>query len=114
MAHPTKRQVQARVRFWKKRLKLTDWAFRVEFGKMEDGADAACSAAPEYRHAVLHFCLEQIPAEELDHFVAHEMIHTLVWPLANAGHALAAGDKSKEEWIRTEEDPLFGPLPAAT
>ena len=76
------------------------------FGKMEDEADAACLAQPEYRHAVLHFCLEQIPAEELDSFVCHELLHTLVWPLANAAHAMAGGDTSKEEWVRTEEEGL--------
>jgi hypothetical protein len=108
--HPTKRQVQARVRYWKKRLRLAHWKFTVMFGKMEDEADAACMAQPEYRHAVLHFCLEQIPASELDHYVCHEMLHTFVWPLANAAHAMAAGDKSKEEWVRTEEEGLVTAL----
>ena len=78
MSHPTKRQVRARVRVWQKRLRLTDWRFTVQFGKMEDEADAACMAQPEYRHATLHFALEQIPLEELDAFVCHELLHTLV------------------------------------
>lgn len=108
--HPTKRQVQARVRFWKKRLRLTDWSLSVEFGKMDDGADAACSAAPEYRHATLHFCLEQIPLADMDHYVCHELLHTLVWPLANAAHTMAAGDKVKEEWVRNEEEGLVTAL----
>ena len=109
-SHPTKRQVQARVRFWKKRLGLTDWSFNLVYGKMDDEADAACSAQPEYRHAVLHFCLEQIPAAELDHYVAHEMIHALVWPLGNVAQTLAGGDKAKEEWVRTEEEALVTAL----
>jgi hypothetical protein len=109
--HPTKRQVQARVRFWKKRLRLTEWSIKTEFGKMEeDDADAACSAQPEYRFATLHFDLARIPLVELDHYVCHEMLHTLVWPLANAAHAMAAGDKTKEEWVRTEEEGLVTAL----
>ena len=108
-SHPTKRQVQARVRFWKKRLGLSDWSFKIEYGPMED-ADAACSAQPEYRHCILHFHLEAIPVGELDNFVAHEMIHALVWGLGNAAHSLAAGDKSKEEWVRTEEEGLVTAL----
>jgi hypothetical protein len=110
MANPTKRQVRARVKFWQKRLRLTDWKFTLQFGKMEDGADAACMAQPEYRHAILHFCLEQIPPEELDSFVCHEMLHTLVWPLANAAQVMAGGDASKEEWVRTVEEGLVTAL----
>jgi hypothetical protein len=110
MANPTKRQVRARVRVWQKRLGLTGWSFTFQFGKMEDEADAACLAQPEYRHCALHFCLEQIPLDELDNFVAHELLHALVWPLANAAHAMAGGDKSKEEWVRTEEEGLVTAL----
>jgi hypothetical protein len=110
VANPTKRQVRARVKFWQRQLKLGHWKFKVEFGKMDDGADAACMAQPEYRHAILHFCLEQIPVEELDAFVAHEMLHTLVWPLANAAHAMAGDDRSKVEWVRTEEESLVTAL----
>jgi hypothetical protein len=110
VANPTKRQVRARVRFWQKRLKLSHWKFTIEFGKMEDGADAACLAQPEYRHAILHFCLEQIPLEEMDAYVAHEMLHTLVWPLANAAQAMAGADESKKEWVRTEEETLVTAL----
>jgi hypothetical protein len=103
--------VQARVRFWKKRLRLTDWAFKIEFGKIDDDeTDAACSAQPEYRYCVLHFNLAHIPMAELDDFVCHEMIHALVWPLGNAAHAMAAGDKTKEEWVRTEEEGLVTAL----
>lgn len=110
MANPTKREVRARVRFWQKRLRLTDWKVTFQFGKMDDEADAACLAQPEYRHCVLHFALDQIPLEELDSFVCHELLHTLVWPLANAAHAMAGGDKSKEEWVRTEEESLVTAL----
>jgi hypothetical protein len=110
LGNPTKRLVRARVRFWQKRLKLTHWKFTIEFGKMEDGADAACMAQPEYRHCLLHFCLEQIPLEELDAYVAHEVLHALVWPLANAAQAMAGDDASKKEWVRTEEEGLVTAL----
>jgi hypothetical protein len=110
VVNPTKRQVRARVKFWQKHLKLGHWKFTVEFGKMEDGADAACLAQPEYRHAVLHFCLEQIPLDEMDAYVCHEILHTLVWPLANAAQAMAGDDASKKEWVRTEEEGLVTAL----
>jgi len=108
--HPTKRQVQARIRFWQKRLGLTGWTFKTAYGKMDDEADAACSAQPEYRHCLLHFHLEAIPVAELDNFVAHEMLHAICWPLANVAHTLAGGDKAKEEWVRTEEESLVTAL----
>ena len=110
MANPTKRQVQARVKFWQKRLGLSDWRFTIRFGKMEDEADAACMAMPEYRHAILHFALEQIPVEETDYFVCHEIAHCLPWALANAAHTMAGGDPAKEEWIRTLEEELVTKL----
>ncbi len=110
MANPTKRQVRARVKYWQRVLGLTGWKFEVTFGPDPDGADACCLAMPEYRHAKLHFDLSAIPLAELDHYVAHETLHTLVWPLANAAHAMAGGDKSKEEWVRTEEEGLVTAL----
>lgn len=106
MPNPTKRQVRARVRFWQKRLGLTGWQFVVTFGPDSDDADAACLAMPEYLHAHLFFDLAKIPLEELDHYVCHEVAHCLCWPLANAAHAMAGGDKSKEEWVRTLEEEL--------
>ena len=106
MASPTKRQVQARVRVWRRRLGLTDWKFKVTFGPDSDDADASCMAMPEYLYAHLHFDLSKIPGDEIDHYVAHECIHALVWPLANAAHTMAGGDQSKEEWVRTLEEAL--------
>jgi hypothetical protein len=110
VSKPTKRLVLARVRWWKKRLGLQHWKFTVTFGTDADGADAACMAQPEYRNATLHFDLTKVPLEELDHYVCHEILHALVWPLANCAHAMAGGDKSKEEWVRTEEESLVTAL----
>lgn len=98
------------MRWWKKRFHLQHWKFTVTFGEDADGSDAACMAQPEYRHAHLHFDLSKIPLDETDHYVAHELLHTLVWPLANAAHSMAGGDKPKEEWVRTEEESLVTAL----
>jgi hypothetical protein len=106
VARLTQRQVQSRVQFWQKRLGLQAWRFAVRFGRMDDEAEAACMAQPEYLHAILHFDLSQIPVDELDSYVAHEITHALVWPLANAAHTMAGGDQSKEEWVRTMEEEL--------
>jgi len=46
----------------------------------------------------------------LDHFVRHERLHTLVWPLGNAAHVMADGDKGKMEWVRTLEEELVTTL----
>lgn len=100
----------ARVRWWQKRLGLNGWDIKVQFGKMDDGADAACMASPEYRSCVVHFDLEKIPPETLDAYVSHEVTHALCWSLANAAHSMAGGDKSKEEWVRTEEESLVTAL----
>ena len=110
MANPTKRQVRARVRYWQKRLGLEAWKFDVTFGATEDDADAACAAMPEYMYARLNFNLPAVPLEELEHFVAHEVIHAICWPLANAAHTMAGGDQAKEEWIRTLEEELVTKL----
>lgn len=110
MANPTKGRVRARVRHWQKRLKLQHWELEVQFGPEADGASAACMAQPEYRRAVLQFDLTKIPAAQLEYFVCHELLHALVWPLANAGHALAKGDPAAIEWVRTEEESLVTTL----
>ena len=106
MAKLTKRAVTSRVKWWQKRLGLTDWQIRIEFGSDADGSDAACSAAPEYKFATLHFDLTKIDPAMIERYVVHELSHCFVWRLANCAHALAAGDKSKEEWVRTEEETL--------
>ena len=107
MAKLTKRQVTARVKWWQKRLGLTDWEIRIQYvSDAEDGSHAACSAQPEYRFATLYFDLPKIDPAMIERYVCHELVHCFVWRLANCAHALAAGDKSKEEWVRTEEETL--------
>ncbi len=106
MKSPTQKEVLACVRLWRKRLGLQGWDLQVHFGKMDDDCTAACSAEPEYRFAILRFDLEKLPADKIDRYVCHELMHCYVWRLANCAHHLAAEDKSKEEWVRTEEETL--------
>lgn len=103
----TRRFVSSRVRHWRKRLGLAAWHIRVEYGPDPDeGSEASCMALPEYGYATLRFDLPNIPPDEVDAWVVHELMHCYVWPLANAAHALAGGDKAKEEWVRTQEETL--------
>jgi hypothetical protein len=103
---PSKRHVRALVAAWQIRLGLTGWTVRVEFGPDAEEAEASCLAQPEYRTAVLTFDLTKLRAADVERTVAHELIHCLVWPLANAANALAKGDRAAEEWVRTEEEAL--------
>jgi hypothetical protein len=103
----TKRQIKAAVKKWQRILGVTEWEVSIAFGKdEEDGASAGCLAQPEYRMASLTFDLALIPASQVDRFACHEVLHTLIWPLANAAHSLAKGDPAMEEWVRTEEERL--------
>lgn len=103
---PSKRHVRARVAYWQTRLNLTGWDVAVAFGPDPDGADASCLAKPEYRSAVVTFDLALLKPADVERTVVHELLHCLVWPLANAANALAKGDKAAEEWVRTEEETL--------
>lgn len=110
MKAPTQAQVKRRVAHWKKRLGLSGWRIAVSFGSDEEECEASCSAAPEYRAAMLRFDLTKIAPDELDNYVVHELLHLVGWPLANAAQTMAAGDPAKLEWVRTLEEHLITEL----
>jgi hypothetical protein len=87
------RSVTAAVRYWQKRLLLSDWAIKVQVGALDDLDERAdCDAKPQYKEAVLRFDPAKIPPSELDAFCVHELLHCVTWRL----EALA------EEWGRSE------------
>ncbi len=96
--------VKRRVRYWAPKLGLQEWTLYVTFN--EEGAKASCASQPEYLEAILNFDLKKIADGDVDAFVVHELMHNLVWGLANCANALARGDKAQEEWVRTEEEEL--------
>lgn len=109
---PTPRQVRARVTHWAKVLGLSTWKIEVTFDRDEDdGSEAFCVAAPEYRHVRVNFDVSKWkPSESLDHMVCHELLHAVVWPLASWAEAMTGGDPVKLEACRREEEGLVTAL----
>jgi hypothetical protein len=75
------RNVTSRVKFWQKKLLLSDWKIAVEVGPLDDGSRADCDAKPEYREAKIRLDPDKIDAEELDGFCIHELLHCHTWRL---------------------------------
>jgi hypothetical protein len=86
--------IRSRVKFWQKRLLLSDWKITVVVGVADDGSTANCDASPEYRQAKLTFDPERMPTDlaEIDSFCLHELLHCYTWRL----EAMA------ENWGRSE------------
>lgn len=105
LAKLTRRGVGSKVRWWQRQLGLQAWTIQTTFQK-EGDEDASCSAQPEYQFAILYFDLDKIEPALIDSYIVHELVHCLVWPLANTARALALDDPSKLEWVRTEEESL--------
>lgn len=103
----TQATVMRKIQLWKDRLHLSHWKFAIDFSPdTEDGSEASCLASPEYLHAVLRFDLDKIPPEEIDAYVAHEISHCLIWPLANCAASMAGEDQAKLESVRVNEEAL--------
>lgn len=89
--------IVARVRRWQKKLLLGDWKITVQSGPLDTGERADCDARPEYKEALLRFDPEKIPADELDGFVIHELLHCHTWRL----------EQIAEEWGQSESRYAF-------
>jgi len=100
------------VKHWAKLLGLAGWTIVVTFDRDDDdGSEAFCGAAPEYRHVRLNFDISKWKAsEDLDAMVCHELLHAVVWPLASWAEALTGGDPVKLEACRREEEGLVTAL----
>ena len=105
----TEERVLARVEYWKKRLRLADVRVTVVFGPdHEDQSTGACYAQPQYEEATIRFDLENIPPDQVEAHIIHELIHYPVWPLSSFTHRLCEGDEKllyvleeKEEAVTT-------------
>ena len=104
----THRQVVARVRYWRKVLRLTEWEIVVDGEPPEDEDGAAdCDCKPEYLLARLRFDRKTLTTiEEIDSAVIHELVHLPTWKLAAAAETMADGDKRLLKWVHDEDEGL--------
>jgi hypothetical protein len=94
-----RRSVTSRVRYWQKKLLLSDWKITVVVGVPDDGSRANCDASPEYKEATLTFDPKRTPTDagELDAWIVHELTHLVTWRL----------EKIAETWGRSESQYEF-------
>lgn len=102
----TRKQLLARVRHYKRWLPLEEWEVAVSLDNPGDGDDAECDAEPQYLRATLRFALEQIPDDEMDDNVAHELWHVLLEELGTLGLAWAGDDPVKRKIVLDTEDKI--------
>ena len=96
----TAAKFERRVRFWQKRMLLSDWKITVEFGPIDCKAD--CDAKPEYREALLRFDPDRIPDDEVDAYCAHELAHAVNWTLEGlAENSIRSNDEKGYDVVRT-------------
>ena len=88
--------LKEKVAKWRPVLGLNDWKIGVKFNERQHMA--TCTADPEYEQATLHFNVRRIraevPANQLDELVVHELTHCLTWVV---GDALPDDDKTARE-----------------
>ena len=100
MARSLESVLQSRLRYWQKRLLLTDWKIGLAVGALDSGERADCDAKPEYKEATLRLDPDRVLAEEWDGFFAHELIHCHTWPLEKLAEFWAGDDEDKYELAR--------------
>lgn len=81
MARSLDATIRARVRYWQRKLLLSDWKITVVVGVADDGSAANCDAQPEYKTAIVTFDPKKVPADQIDSFALHELLHCLTWRL---------------------------------
>ena len=89
-------------------LGLEHWSFEIRWESPLEGGryGAETRASPEYYDATVTFDLDVIAvrSDQVDQYVRHELIHCIVWPLAEAGQLLAGDSEGARELIgRIEE-----------
>lgn len=89
-------------------LNLSDWKIIIRFSnRMRDTAD--CEASPEYKEALIRINTKQLKLLQYEEVVAtaiHEMMHCVVWSLAEWAEDLCKKDASKLEMTRKLEEGL--------
>lgn len=69
-------------------LGLDRWTIKVVFAPGDNPAE--CAAMPEYRAASIHIDPDKLETgDELDEFIAHELGHCGLWPLASVADDMA-------------------------
>jgi hypothetical protein len=101
-------KINALVKKWRKRMMLDRWTMRVKIGYFNDADDrskAANASLPEYEDAELYFDVARIaPNEDLEELVVHELVHSLVSPLVQAGDKLAGENEAAKELVRAANE----------
>lgn len=115
---PRKRRITKKVLFaktveiLKPYLNLTEWKIIVKYSsRMKFAAD--CDASPEYKEALIRVntkSLTDLTHYEVMSMAAHEMIHCIVWPLAEYTEDLCKGDAQRLEMTRKLEEGLVTSL----
>lgn len=96
------------VAFLQPQLNLQDWKILVRYSyRMKATAD--CQAWPEYKQAVIRLNLKNV--NRFNHYeiimiAIHEMMHCLVWPLADWAEKLCKKDPIKKEITRQLDEAL--------
>jgi hypothetical protein len=92
---------ERRLRYWQKKLLLSDWKITVLVGALDEHDERAdCDAKPHYKEGIIRLDPEKIPPLELDAFCVHELLHLVTWRL----EALAeAWGRSESQYIVARE-----------
>jgi len=118
---PRKKRITKKVLFaktveiLKPYLTLTDWKIMVRYSsRMKAAAD--CDASPEYKEALIRLNTGMLP--DLTHYevvsvAVHEMIHCIVWPLADYTEDLCKKDAQRLEMSRKIEEGVVTTLERA-
>jgi hypothetical protein len=111
---PRKKRITKKVLFaktveiLKPYLTLTDWKIIVRYSsRMKAAAD--CDASPEYKEALIRLNTKMLPDltyYEVVSVAVHEMIHCIVWPLAEYTEDLCKKDAQRLEMTRKLEEGL--------
>lgn len=111
---PRKKRITKKVLFIKTietvqpMLNLSDWKIIIKFThRMRNLAD--CDASPEYKEACIRVnttYLKKMTYNEIISTAIHEMIHCIVWPLAEWAESLSIKDSNKLDVTRKLEESL--------
>lgn len=72
---------------WQPLLGLQGWKITLNCRQIAHKGD--CEARPEYKEAIIRLDTRKIPAEELEAYVVHELLHCHIWRLADVAEHLA-------------------------
>jgi len=90
---------------WQHRLLLDNWTILCEYTETQHLA--TCEAEPEYLSAILRFNVERIEKEIhndllLEELVLHELVHAVMWPLANMWRGLDENGQRVVEYFEEQ------------